>query len=144
MQIEDHSGSRRNGQVIRASDAEVLILVFEGTEDLVLTLTNADIDYGTATIDNDVSEVDITELDQTVEFTITDTEVSISEDLEESDTFTISVDQAIAAGNQAYVDVTMSGLADDTDLQSSVGSVLTTAATAANVGVTDNGGGSWT
>jgi V/A-type H+-transporting ATPase subunit B len=36
VQIKDHSGARRNGQVIRASDAEVLILVFEGTDDLDL------------------------------------------------------------------------------------------------------------
>jgi V/A-type H+-transporting ATPase subunit B len=36
VEIKDHSGAKRNGQVIRASDAEVLILVLEGTEDLDL------------------------------------------------------------------------------------------------------------
>jgi V/A-type H+-transporting ATPase subunit B len=36
VQIKDHGGGRRNGQVIRASDAEILILVFEGTDDLDL------------------------------------------------------------------------------------------------------------
>ena len=37
--IKDHSGGRRNGQVIRASDDETLILVFEGVEDLDLEST---------------------------------------------------------------------------------------------------------
>jgi V/A-type H+-transporting ATPase subunit B len=36
VQIRDHRGAMRNGQVIRAADEEVLILVFEGTEDLDL------------------------------------------------------------------------------------------------------------
>jgi V/A-type H+-transporting ATPase subunit B len=39
VQIEDHGGTKRNGQVIRTSDEEVLILVFEGTEDLDLENT---------------------------------------------------------------------------------------------------------
>ena len=39
VQIEDHSGHRRNGQVIRSADEEVLVLVFEGTEDLDLERT---------------------------------------------------------------------------------------------------------
>ena len=38
-QIEDYSGSKRNGQVIRSSDEEILILVFEGTDDLDLEST---------------------------------------------------------------------------------------------------------
>jgi V/A-type H+-transporting ATPase subunit B len=33
VRIEDHAGGRRNGQVIRTSDNEVLILVFEGTDE---------------------------------------------------------------------------------------------------------------
>jgi V/A-type H+/Na+-transporting ATPase subunit B len=36
VQILDHSGAKRNGQVIRTSDEEVLVLVFEGTDDLDL------------------------------------------------------------------------------------------------------------
>jgi V/A-type H+/Na+-transporting ATPase subunit B len=39
VSIEDHTGRIRNGQVIRASDEEVLILVFEGVEDLDLENT---------------------------------------------------------------------------------------------------------
>ncbi|QIK37380.1 V-type ATP synthase subunit B [Caldichromatium japonicum] len=39
VQIKDHKGRVRSGQVIRASDQEVLILVFEGTDDLDLEHT---------------------------------------------------------------------------------------------------------
>ena len=39
VQIEDHAGNFRNGQVIRAADNEVLILVFEGTDDIDLEST---------------------------------------------------------------------------------------------------------
>jgi V/A-type H+-transporting ATPase subunit B len=39
VRIEDHSGAIRNGQVIRTADDEVLILVFEGTDDLDLDRT---------------------------------------------------------------------------------------------------------
>lgn len=39
VRIEDHTGHIRNGQVIRTSDEEILILVFEGTEDLDLENT---------------------------------------------------------------------------------------------------------
>jgi V/A-type H+-transporting ATPase subunit B len=39
VRIEDHAGGRRNGQVIRTGDNEVLILVFEGTDDLDLEET---------------------------------------------------------------------------------------------------------
>lgn len=39
VRIENHAGQIRNGQVIRAADEEVLILVFEGTDDLDLENT---------------------------------------------------------------------------------------------------------
>ena len=39
VRIEDHAGQIRNGQVIRAAEDEVLILVFEGTDDLDLENT---------------------------------------------------------------------------------------------------------
>ncbi|MCG6897983.1 MAG: V-type ATP synthase subunit B [Thiocapsa sp.] len=39
VQITDHGGQIRNGQVIRSADNEVLILVFEGTDDLDLENT---------------------------------------------------------------------------------------------------------
>jgi V/A-type H+-transporting ATPase subunit B len=39
VQIRDHSGRLRNGQVIRAAQDEVLVLVFEGVEDLDLENT---------------------------------------------------------------------------------------------------------
>jgi len=39
VQIRDHAGRIRNGQVIRTSDDEVLVQVFEGTDDLDLEST---------------------------------------------------------------------------------------------------------
>jgi hypothetical protein len=39
VHITDHAGNTRNGQVIRSADNEVLILVFEGTDDLDLENT---------------------------------------------------------------------------------------------------------
>lgn len=39
VQIKDHLGHTRNGQVIRSADNEVLILVYEGTDDLDLEST---------------------------------------------------------------------------------------------------------
>jgi V/A-type H+/Na+-transporting ATPase subunit B len=39
VQILDHLGQHRNGQVIRSSDGEVLIQVYEGTDDLDLEST---------------------------------------------------------------------------------------------------------
>jgi len=39
VRITDHTGAVRNGQVIRAADDEVMVLVFEGTDDLDLTET---------------------------------------------------------------------------------------------------------
>jgi len=32
VQIRDHAGTKRNGQVIRCSEGEALILVFEGSD----------------------------------------------------------------------------------------------------------------
>ena len=39
VEVQDYSGQRRNGQVIRASEGEILVLVFEGTDDLDLEST---------------------------------------------------------------------------------------------------------
>ena len=39
VQIRDHRGRRRNGQVIRAAEDETLVQVFEGTEDIDLEST---------------------------------------------------------------------------------------------------------
>ncbi len=39
VEIKDHAGDIRNGQVIRSADDEVLILVYEGTDDLDLEST---------------------------------------------------------------------------------------------------------
>ena len=39
VQIRDHAGTKRNGQVIRCAEGEALILVFEGTDDLDLEST---------------------------------------------------------------------------------------------------------
>jgi len=39
VQIRDHKGTRRNGQVIRSSHGEVLVQVYEGTDDLDLEST---------------------------------------------------------------------------------------------------------
>jgi V/A-type H+-transporting ATPase subunit B len=39
VQIRDHKGLRRNGQVIRCADGDVLVQVYEGTDDLDLERT---------------------------------------------------------------------------------------------------------
>ncbi|MGB0714096.1 MAG: V-type ATP synthase subunit B, partial [Gammaproteobacteria bacterium] len=39
VEINDATGTRRNGQVIRAGEREVLVQVFEGTEGLELEAT---------------------------------------------------------------------------------------------------------
>jgi V/A-type H+/Na+-transporting ATPase subunit B len=39
VHIQDHAGQTRNGQVIRSAEDEVLVLVFEGTDDLDLEST---------------------------------------------------------------------------------------------------------
>jgi V/A-type H+-transporting ATPase subunit B len=39
VQIRDESGKQRNGQVIRCSDEEVLVQVYEGTDDISLEAT---------------------------------------------------------------------------------------------------------
>ncbi len=39
VEIRDHRGRRRNGQVIRCADGEILVQVYEGTDDLDLETT---------------------------------------------------------------------------------------------------------
>jgi hypothetical protein len=71
----------------------------EGVEDVNVQLTNDTVVFGTSTIGTDQAEVEITELDAAVTFDISVTPGSISEDAEESATFTVSMSGALAVGN---------------------------------------------
>jgi hypothetical protein len=94
----------------------------EGVEDVNVQLTNDTVVFGTSTIGTgtDQAEVEITELDAAVTFDISVTPGSISEDAEESATFTVSMSGALAVGNTATVDIAL--IADgDGDLQAADG-----------------------
>jgi hypothetical protein len=76
--------------------------------------------FGTSSIGTDQAEVEITELDAAVTFDISVTPGSISEDLEEAATFTVSMSGALAVGNTATVDIAL--IADgDGDAQAADG-----------------------
>ena len=68
--------------------------------------------FGSSSIGTDLAEVEITELDAAVSFDITVTPGSISEDLEEAATFTVTMSGTLLAGNTATVDI---GLIADLD-----------------------------
>ena len=57
----------------------------------------------------------ITDIDQAITITIADTQASISEELGESDVFTISLSEAIASGNTVTVDVDFATGSDTED-----------------------------
>ena len=75
---------------------------------------------------------------QDVTITVSDTEVTISEEGEETDTFTISLSEEIVVGNIVTVDVTFGGDADDVDFFTAAGEALQDAA-AATAGVDFDG-----
>ena len=57
----------------------------------------------------------ITDVDQAITIRIADTQTSIGEEAGGTDTFTITLSEAIAAGNTVTVDVTFGGDAEDAD-----------------------------
>jgi hypothetical protein len=92
----------------------------EGVEDINVQLSNDSVVFGTSTIGQDLAEVEITELDAAVTFDISVTPGSISEDLEEAATFTVTMTGALPAGNTATVDIAL--IADgDGDIQATDG-----------------------
>jgi hypothetical protein len=76
----------------------------DSPETLTVTLSNATAANGTATA-ADAESVTITDLDQDITISISDTQASISEEAGESNVFTISLSEAMAAGNTVTVDV---------------------------------------
>ena len=78
----------------------------EGTEALALQLTNATNVNGTTGITTATASTDITEIDQDVTFALSRDVASISEDTGGTVTFTITLSQAINAGNSVSIDIT--------------------------------------
>ena len=78
----------------------------EGTEALALQLTNATNANGTTGITTATASTDITEIDQDVTFALTRDVASISEEAGVTVTFTITLSQAINAGNSVSIDIT--------------------------------------
>jgi Fe-S cluster assembly iron-binding protein IscA len=76
----------------------------DSPETLNITLSNATAVNGTATA-ADAESVTITDADQDIVISIADTQASISEEAGGSDVFTISLSEAMAAGNTVTVDV---------------------------------------
>ncbi|MQA64945.1 MAG: hypothetical protein GEU76_03445, partial [Alphaproteobacteria bacterium] len=74
----------------------------DSPETLTVTLSNATAVNGTASA-ADAESVTITDLDQDIVISIADTQASISEEAGGSDTFTISLSEAMAAGNTVTV-----------------------------------------
>ena len=64
------------------------------------------------TIGTDVANVDITELDNSLQWNISATPGSISEDLEQSTTFTVTLSGSLSAGNTSSVEI---NIFDDAD-----------------------------
>ena len=77
----------------------------EGTEALALTLTNATIANGTTGITTATASTDITEIDQNVTFALSRDVASISEEAPGTVNFTITLSQALVAGNSVTVDI---------------------------------------
>ena len=78
----------------------------EGTEALALQLTNATNANGTTGITTATASTDITEIDQDVTFALTRDVASISEEAGGTVTFTITLSQAVGAGNSVSIDIT--------------------------------------
>ena len=77
----------------------------EGTEALALQLTNATNANGTTGITTATASTDITEVDQDVTFALTRDVASIGEEAGGTVNFTITLSQAINAGNSVSVDI---------------------------------------
>jgi hypothetical protein len=103
----------------------------DSPETLTVTLSNATAANGTATA-ADAESVTITDLDQDITISISDTQASISEEAGESNVFTISLSEAMAAGNTVTVDVdfTTGTDAEDADFVTAAQAALQAAADA--------------
>jgi hypothetical protein len=106
----------------------------EGTETITATLSGQVVDNGSATLGTAVTNTNITELDAAVTFAISSTP-SISEDLQETATFTINVGgDALVGTNTASVNVIASGSATSgTDYNNFITSITNAAAATAGV-----------
>src|SRR5690606_8936132 len=99
---------------------------------------DADVDYGSATIGTPSASLDVTELDADVSFAITVTPDTVSEELEESATFTVTLSgDPLPVGNTATVTVSVdaASTADDgTDLTPAAYAAITAAIAALTPG----------
>mgnify|MGYP003385673035 CR=1 FL=1 len=85
----------------------------EGTETIIADLSNATVSNGTASITTPSTTTDLTEKDAVVSFAISSTP-SISEDLEQTATFTVDLTGTLAAGETASVVINLgAGTATD-------------------------------
>ena len=109
----------------------------EGPETIVATLSDAAITYGTAAIVTPSDAVTLTESDQAVSFAISADVESLSEELAQAATFTVSRSGgALSDGNLASVTIAASGSATGgTDYDPALAAAIATAA-AATDGVT--------
>ena len=99
---------------VQAKDDDLL----DSPETRTVTLSNADADDGSAVVGvADSATVDITDTDQAITLTIADEQVSISEEAEASDKFTITLSESINTGNTVTVDVAFTGDATAADFQ---------------------------
>ncbi|WP_415911976.1 retention module-containing protein [Neptuniibacter sp. QD37_11] len=100
----------------------------EGTETITATLSGESVDHGSASITTASTDTEITELDAVVTFAINSTP-SISEELEETATFTVTLGgDPLVAGNTASVAITPSGDATSDEDYSDFVTAITTAA----------------
>ena len=100
----------------------------EGTEALALELSNLNNANGDGVITTATASTDITEMDGTLQFGITATPSSISEEGSGTTTFTITLSNTVGAGNTATITLTQTGTAtsgvDYTDFLAAVDSGL--------------------
>jgi len=96
---------------VQAADDEIV----ESPENLVITLSNATTLIGTATA-ADSEDVTVVDADQNVVISITDTQETISEEGQESNTFTISLSEEIKPGNVITVKVDFDLNTDTADI----------------------------
>jgi hypothetical protein len=113
----------------------------ESGQTLSLTLSGQSVSYGTAAVPaaQSAASLTITDIDQSVTFDVAVDTASISEEALGSATFTISVSEALNAGNTATVKVDLSALGigsatGDTDYSDDIVNAIADAAAAANVG----------
>ena len=88
----------------------------DSPEGLTLTLSAPSVTTGpTPTITNTAATLNITDVDQAITITIADTQTTITEEGGETDTFTISLSEAMNSGNTVTVDVDFATGSDTED-----------------------------